>query len=61
MNIAHYDPIEFVVLSVVFALVIACWIIYTRRLKTPANVGKDAGIAMAMQERERTHKSGHTH
>src|SRR6202522_1486723 len=48
MNIAHYDPIEFVVLSVVFALVITWWVFYTRRLKTPPNVGKDAGIAMAM-------------
>ena len=58
MNIAHYDPIEFVVLSVVFALVITWWVTYTRRLKTPANVGKDAGIAMAMQEREHAHKTG---
>ena len=61
MNMAHYDPIEFVILSVVFALVVAWWIIYTRRLKTPANVGKDAGIAMAMHEREQAHKSGHAH
>jgi hypothetical protein len=60
MNLAHYDPIEFIVLSVVFALVILGWILYTRRLKTPPNVGTEAGIAVAIQDREQAHKARHT-
>jgi hypothetical protein len=52
MNLAHFDPVEFFVLSAIFVLVIIGWIIYTRRLKTPPNVGKNAGIAIAMEERE---------
>jgi hypothetical protein len=46
------------VLAIAFALlVIAYWVLYTRRLKVPRNVGKEEGIAMATQEKERT---GHT-
>ncbi|HEX9200428.1 MAG TPA: hypothetical protein VF865_12770 [Acidobacteriaceae bacterium] len=42
---------------VVFALlVIGYWVTYTRRLKTPRNVGTCGGIAMATQQKER--KSG---
>jgi hypothetical protein len=58
MNMAHYDPFEYIALSVVFALVILGWILYTRRLKTPPNVGKNEGIVMAIQEREHSHKAG---
>jgi hypothetical protein len=58
MNIAHYDPIEFVVLSIIFALIILGWIVYTRRFKIPANVGKCEGIVMAIHEREHSHKAG---
>ncbi len=46
------------VLLVAFALlVLAYWVLYTRRLKTPPNVGTEEGIAIATQEKERT---GHT-
>ena len=46
------------ILLVAFALlVIAYWVLYTRRLKTPPNVGKEEGIAIATLERER---KGHT-
>jgi len=46
------------ILLVAFALlVIAYWLLYTRRMKIPRNVGKEEGIAMATQEKERT---GHT-
>ena len=60
MNLAHYDPIEYIVLSIVFALVILGWVIYTRRLKTLPNVGKNEGIAVAIQDREQAHKANHT-
>jgi hypothetical protein len=58
MNFAHYDPIEFIVLSVVFALIVLCWIVYTRRLKTPRNTGTQEGIAIATEQKERGHKTG---
>ena len=46
------------ILLVAFSLlVISYWVLYTRRLKVPKNVGKEEGIAMATQEKERT---GHT-
>lgn len=39
---------------ILFALcVIAYWISYTRRLRTSARLGKNEGIALATQERER--------
>lgn len=52
MNFAHFDPAEFYVLSTVFVLVLIGWFIYTWRLKTPPNVGKNAGIAIATEQRE---------
>jgi hypothetical protein len=55
MNFAHFDPYEFVVLSVVFGLVIVCWVVYTRRLRLPSGVGKEEGIAIAMRQREQEH------
>jgi len=45
-------------LIVVALLVIAYCLTYTRRLKTPAHVGTQEGIAMATQERERRGKTG---
>lgn len=46
------------ILLVAFSLlVISYWVLYTRRLKVPKNVGKEEGIAMATQDKERT---GHT-
>ncbi len=30
--------------------IIAYWAVYTRRMKTPANVSKDEGIVMALRE-----------
>jgi hypothetical protein len=46
------------ILLVAFALlVIAYWVAYTRRMKIPPNVGKEEGISIATQEKERT---GHT-
>lgn len=44
--------------SIVFALVILYWILYTRRLKIQRNVGTTEGIAMASQHKEREHRSG---
>jgi len=39
---------------IVFALlVIAYWVTYTRRLRTRRHVGKNEGIAMATEDRER--------
>ena len=50
------------ILLVAFALlVIAYWVAYTRGLKTPRNVGKEEGIAIATQERERTGHTGWIH
>jgi hypothetical protein len=53
MNFAHYDPVEYIVLSVVFALVILYWIVYTRRMKIPPNVGKEEGIVAATRRKDR--------
>ena len=39
-------------------LVIAYWVFYTRRLKTRPHVGTQEGIAMAIQAKERSRKSG---
>ena len=47
------------VLLVAFALlVLAYWVLYTRRLKVPPHVGKEEGIAIATQEKERTGRTG---
>ena len=46
----------YVALSVVAFLVVAYWIMYTRRMKTPPHVGKNEGIAMAVQHDERAHR-----
>ncbi|MEO6802100.1 MAG: hypothetical protein ABI197_02510 [Granulicella sp.] len=55
-NFAHFDPVEFFILSAVFVAVIIGWIIYTRRLKTPPNVSKTAGIAIATEKWEHPDK-----
>lgn len=44
--------------SVVFGLVILYWYLYTRKMKTPRNVGTNEGIAVATQRKERAHRSG---
>ena len=44
--------------SVVFALVVLYWILYTRRLKIPPGVGTEEGIAMATQKKERAGRAG---
>ena len=45
---------------IVFALiVIAYWVIYTRRLKTSPRLGKNEGIALATEERERSDNPRH--
>jgi hypothetical protein len=49
--------IVYVILVAVALLVIAYWVFYTRGLKTPRNVGKNEGIAMATQQRERSHRT----
>ena len=39
---------------ILFALlIVAYWVMYTRRLRTPSHVGKNEGIAMATDARER--------
>jgi hypothetical protein len=43
----------YVALIVVALLVIAYWVTYTRRLKTSPRLGKNEGIALATEERER--------
>jgi hypothetical protein len=58
MNWAHYDPIEFVILSVVYALVVVYWVAYTRRMKTPPNVGKNEGIAIALEHKAHHSRTG---
>lgn len=46
-------------LLILFALlVIAYWVTYTRHLKTLPHVGKQEGIAMATQDKERHEKFG---
>jgi hypothetical protein len=47
--------IVYVALVAAAMLVIAYWVGYTRGLKTRPDVGKQEGIAMATQERERKH------
>jgi hypothetical protein len=46
-------------LIVVALLIIGYWLMYTRRLRTPAHVGKNEGIAMATDERERRGNPNH--
>ena len=48
----------YILTSVVFALVILYWVLYTRRLKVPPNVGTEEGIAVATQQNERTGRTG---
>jgi hypothetical protein len=48
----------YILASVVFALVILYWVLYTRRLKVPRNVGKQQGIAIPTQKKEQTGKTG---
>ena len=48
----------YVALIVVALLVIAYWYLYTHRLKTSARVGRNEGIAMATQRKERTGRTG---
>ena len=65
LNMAHYDPWGFVVLSVVFALVILYWVLYTTRLKVRrtdaygrGKIGQTESIAMATDRKERTGRTG---
>ena len=48
----------YVALIVVALLVITYWVLYTRRMKVPRNVGKCEGIAIATQHKERTGRTG---
>jgi uncharacterized membrane protein len=48
----------YIAASIVFAVVLLYWILYTRRLRTPRNVGTNESIAMASQRKERNHRSG---
>lgn len=48
----------YIVAGVVFGLVILYWILYTRRLRVPRNVGTNEGIAIPTQEKERTGREG---
>ena len=50
--------IVYIILVLVAALVVGYWIFTTRRLKTRPHVGTQEGIAMAIQERERSGKNG---
>jgi hypothetical protein len=47
-----------IALVVVALLVIVYWVLYTRRLKTPPNTGKEAGIAIPTEKKERAGKTG---
>lgn len=49
----HLFAFVFAALIIFALLVIAYWVMYTRRLRTPSHVGKNEGIAMATDERER--------
>lgn len=49
--------IVYVLLIVAAAMILAFWVYYTRHLRTRPHVGKQEGIAMAIQERERKHGS----
>lgn len=55
MDLTHF---VYVALVVAALIVIAYWVLYTTRLKTPRNVGKSEGIAMATQQKERGGKTG---
>jgi hypothetical protein len=48
----------YIALVVVALLVITYWVLYTTHLKTPRNVGKNEGIAIATQQKERSGKTG---
>jgi hypothetical protein len=48
----------YILASVIFALVILYWVLYTRRLKVPPNVGTQQGIAIPTQKKEQTGKTG---
>jgi uncharacterized ion transporter superfamily protein YfcC len=52
---AHPTLTMFVYVALIVAalLVIAYWVMYTRRLKTSPRLGKSEGIALATEERER--------
>ena len=50
--------IVYVLLVIAALLVITYWVFSTRRLKTRPHVGTQEGIAMAVQARERSSKSG---
>jgi hypothetical protein len=50
MDLTHYVYVALIVFAL---LVITYWVAYTTHLKTPRNVGKQEGIAMATQEHER--------
>jgi hypothetical protein len=50
--------IVYVCLVVAALLVIAYWVLYTTRLKTLRNVGKNEGISIATQQRERAGRTG---
>ncbi len=59
LNLAHYDPWEFVILSLVYALVAAYWLFYTRHtLRTSRNLGTNEGIVEALRVQEHNHKIG---
>jgi hypothetical protein len=44
--------------AIFFLAVITYWIVYTRSLKTRAGVGKNEGIAMPTQRKERNGRTG---
>ncbi len=48
----------YIAASCVFAAVLLYWFLYTRNLKTPPGVGKNEGIAIATQQKERAGKTG---
>ena len=56
----HPGLTSFVYVALVIAalLVIGYWVAYTRRLKTPRNVGTEEGIAIATERKERAGKTG---
>lgn len=59
MNVhPELTTIVYVCLVVVALLVITYWVLYTRRLKTPPNVGTQEGIAIATQKKENEHRTG---
>lgn len=44
----------YIALIVVASLVIAYWVLYTRKLRVPRGVGTNEGIAIATERKERT-------